>query len=68
MPLAVLYIPTPELLCFGGKKTESGMAIVIWLCVPDPDERYAFETIEKTLDYELEDEVVMDGAVLTVTF
>ncbi|CAE7217888.1 Psmd10, partial [Symbiodinium microadriaticum] len=27
--------------------------------------RYAFETIEKTLDYELEDEVVMDGAVLT---
>ena len=59
-PLAVLYFPTPEIIRLGGKLTESGMVIVsrpipfkfvkeIWFCIPDPDDMYAFETIETIL-------------------
>ena len=66
MPLAVLYIPTYELIRHGGRLTESGMILVsrpipfkfvrdVWFCVPDPDHLYKFATIQKILGYDLED-------------
>ncbi|CAE7932905.1 agtpbp1, partial [Symbiodinium necroappetens] len=35
----------------------------VWLCSPEPNHHYAFETIEKVLDYELEDDVAMTYAI-----
>ena len=67
-PLVVLYVPIADLVRQGGKITEIGIIVAnrpipfkfvkeVWLCIPGVNSRRRCEEVEKTLDYELEDEV-----------
>ena len=71
MPLAVLYIPTVDLVRLQGRITDSGNIIVnrpvpfslvkeVWFCVPKDNDRRGFELIEKIMDERLEDELVLE--------
>ena len=71
MPLAVLYIPSADLIRHGGRITDSGNIIVsrpvpfnlvkeAWFCMPEDNDRKCFELVEKIMDERLEDELVMD--------
>ena len=71
MPLAVLYIPSADLIRQGGRITDSGNIIVSrpvpfnlvkesWFCVPKDNDRRGFELVEKIMDERLEDELVLD--------
>ena len=61
MPMAVLYIPTVDLIRLQGRITDSGNIIVnrpvpfnlveeVWFCVPKENDRRGFELIEKFED------------------
>ena len=71
MPLAVLYIPTVDLVRLQGRITDSGNIIVnrpvpfslvkeVWFCIPKDNDRRGFELIEKIMDERLEDELVLE--------
>ena len=71
MPLAVLYIPTVDLIRLQGRITDSSNIIVnrpvpfnlvkeVWFCVPKDNDRRGFELIEKIMDEQLEDELVLE--------
>ena len=71
MPMAVLYIPTVDLIRMQGRITDSGNIIVnrpvpfnlvkeIWFCVPKDNDRRGYELIEKIMDEQLEDELVLE--------
>ena len=71
MPLAVLYIPSADLIRQGGRITDSGNIIVSrpvpfnlvkesWFCVPKDNDRRGFELVEKIMGERLEDELVLD--------
>ena len=71
MPMAVLYIPTVDLIRMQRRITDSGNIIVnrpvpfnlvkeVWFCVPKDNDRRGYELIEKIMDEQLEDELVLE--------
>ena len=69
--MAVLYIPTVDLIRLQGRITDRGNIIVnrpvpfnlvkeVWFCVPKENDRRGFELIEKIMDEQLEDELVLE--------
>ena len=71
MPLAVLYIPSADLVRQGGRITDRGTILAsrpvpfklvkeAWFCVLSSRNSTSLELIEKILDEKLEDELVLD--------
>ena len=70
MPMVVLYIPTVDLVRLQGRITDSGNITVnrpvpfslvkeVWFCTPKDNDRRGFDHIEKIMDENLEDEMVL---------
>ena len=71
MPMVVLYIPTVDLIRLQGRITDSANIIVnravpfnlvkeIWFCIPKDNDRRGYELVEKIMDEQLEDELVLE--------